>query len=251
MAKSPGAKPVTSNPASRLHAVLSSIGRRQPTEKMQSVWASVFHVDAKDTGEIFRRLAVLPQQVQAAMRQVEEIPGIAHRLHLGPLQKVEAAVSLGSLTENFETFSKRLGAATVSHLEYTADLLRQHTPVTFITPDDQNSLLDKVQALAKDIRASGIEHDLKLALTEYIERIRRALIEYDLRGPEGVMEALDQNVGFLARSVDNASPAEKSAFEKVRAFLGAGYEALVRTAGAVKAGKELAEHIPQLPPPPM
>lgn len=207
--------PEHSNPAARVHFALSSALQGPQNEILRRTWARVFSVEPNDTGEILRLLAELIHQISAAKARILQVESANHQLYVKPLRQIEKAFAHINLDEALREFSKRLGGSTLEGLEYTSEFIRDKFPQGALSLKDREKLLKKVEEIAADVRAADLDVAIKAALLEHIEQLRRALIEFDLRGPEAVVGALDLNLGFVVReSARPTSSEEKRVFKE-------------------------------------
>ena len=224
-----------SNPAGRLHAALTKALQGQPKEITRDTWARVFGTDPSDTGAILHGLSILIQQIALAKERVLTVEGVDQNLYLRPLEAVEGAFSEVNLGEQLGNVKARLGTSTMATLEYTSEFLRLQYPSADLPEKTRAALLKKVEAMATDIRSAEIEPRLKQVLVEHVERLRRALIEYEIRGPEGLLDSLDLNLGFVIRTgVETSDPDETGVLRKMGANLIAFYNTVSAALGLAK-----------------
>lgn len=191
---------MANNPAGRLHDVLRSALGNQLSDSMQVVWAKVLKVPDSDVGEILNGITVVLQQISLAKVQIRAIDGADHDLYLRPIEKIEKTFAHMNLGEQLKQFSARLDPVTLDSLAYTSEFLRLAYPQNELKPKDLGGLMKGVEALGAEVRKAKIDESLKNVMTEHVERLRRAILEYDLRGPEGIIETLDANLGFVIRT---------------------------------------------------
>jgi len=233
-----------SNPAGRLLTVLKATLGGDANRKMRDVWAEVFGILPDDTSEILRVASLIIQQISLAQVHVSRVKGANHALFMRPLGELARAFSTINIEEPLSNLKGRLGPNTLSALEYTDEFLRGRSPSGVLTHKTRASLINKVEALARDIRKAELDLEVKRVLVEHIERLRRALLEYELRGPEGVIEALDLNLGFAVRNVALVGAEDAGILKKFGAAI-VGFHGTVSaalglaklTAGAIKIFK--------------
>ena len=186
------------NAAGRLHAALVLAVKDADNKPMREVWARVFGVDQADTGEILRHLAVLFEQKSKAETQIKALGG-EQEVFLRPIRGVERLFSEFNLAEHLQKFKGRIPHATIETLEVAAEALRLRHPAGELATETRESLLGEIDVLAEHIRAADLESEAKAGCIELVERLRRALILYQLVGTDGVLEAVERNLGFIAR----------------------------------------------------
>ncbi len=194
-----------SNPAGRLHAVLSDARRRSAKEPARVVWAQVFGVEPTDSGSILLGLADVIRQVDEAKKAVASIPEVDAELYSSAFPVLERAFVSLNLEASFDQFSSRIDPPTMVALEFAAEVLSRHSPEQPIPKENLDDLLEQVEQLLKAVVESDVEDEFKVTLVEYLERIRQAILRYRLLGARGLREAMDQTIGFLARTDGEAT----------------------------------------------
>lgn len=238
-----------SNPAGRLHSVLSDAFKRSPKTVVRAVWADVLDVAPDDTGQILFRLAELIQQIAAGRDAVARVEDVDTDLFLRPFGVLEKAFVTVNLEAPWEQFRNRIDPATMVALEYSAEMLSHHMPEDEIPVEKLDDLRAEVEKLLETVLKSDIDEELRTTLVEYLERIRLAILAYRLRGADGLQEALDQTLGLIARRAREArSSSERTLFKRV-------WELLRNLNTAVSLAKRIKELAPpeletllQLPP---
>jgi len=238
---------MSSNPATRIHATLSQIRRQKQDAKMRAVWASIFEIEAEDTGEILRLLSEFIRQISAAKDKILRVEGVRHDLYLRPLQRIESAFAQLNLNEQLKGFLTRLGPNTLESLDYTAEFLRERFPAGDLSKKQRDEILKSVEELSACVRDGDINSDLKAHLLEHLERLRRVLLEFELRGPEGLIDVLDMNLGFAVRAhTGQAKPPERKLLKRFGELLSQIYVIVSKATGLLELAGDSAEQLRQI-----
>ena len=102
--------------------------------------------------------------------------------------------------------------------------------------------------MAAYVRKAKIDEALKTVLTEHVERLRRAILEYDLCGPEGIIETLDAHLGFVMRTgvSEDLDDETASLYKRFCSSLLEFYTTVSAATGLLKLGTRAAKEILKL-----
>lgn len=193
------AEPPKTNPAGRLYHLLSDAVTKNNNRTFGEVWADVFGIDPEDRGRLLVMLSHLIRQIEEGKRAVRSNPELLRQeLHLKPFEKLTKAFSVMNLDGKWKGWKKsHLPDETVSDLEWCAEGLKQVYPEGEIDRGELTKLREEVEDLISKVREADIAEDLKAVIIDGLEHVRRAIVEYDLRGVDGLVQALKQNIGII------------------------------------------------------
>ena len=235
----------TTNPAERLLGHLTKIrdlARGNQSIPMRQVWGSLFDVAPNDSYELYRIVFSLIAQIKQAKEDVIRVESANHDLYIEPLTMLDQLFRTISLDETSGQFMSRLNDTTLSALRYPADLLRQHLSRPDLSDEILSELLDDSSTILNSVLEAHIHPTLKMSLIEHIERFRRSILEYELRGPEGVRETIDLNLGFIIRNFPSAPDSNaRSTIREAMTWI-VGVSKIVYTASTMaKLGESLGD----------
>lgn len=217
------ANPPKTNPAGRLYHLLNKAVPKNSNRTFGEVWADVFGIDPEDRGRLLVMLSHLIQQIEEGRRVVEENPHLRQDLHLKPFVKLEEAFSRINVEAQWRSWKKnQLPDETLNDLEWCAESLKAVYPEGEIDREKLTELREDVEKLISEVRDADIPEDLKAVIIDGLEHVRRAIVEYDLRGVEGLQQALEQNLGTIVLHQDELTADESrwEIFEKWAGRLG-------------------------------
>lgn len=190
---------IPNNPAGRLHAILSEALPNKPNKPTREAWANVFQVDASATGHLLYLSAQLIELLRLSRQKIEQIGNVDHDLYFRPIENLERAFATMNLDATWNEFRTKVDDATMIGLAFCADTLSQYHPEEVVEKTVLKELLDDIDNVLKTVLESNLNPTLKTVLTENLENIRRAIIEYRIRGSEGLLRALEASIGALLR----------------------------------------------------
>lgn len=235
----------TTNPAERLLDHLTKIrdiARGNQSIPMRQVWGSLFGVDPNDSYELYRIVYSLIVQIKQTKEDVVRVESANHDLYVEPLTELDQLFRTISLDETSGQFMSRINDTTLSALRYPADLLRQHLSRPSLSDETLSELLDDSSTILNRVREANIHPTLKMSLIEHIERFRRAILEYELRGPEGVQETIDLNLGFIIRNVPSAPDSNaRSTIREAMAWIVRVSQIVYTASNMARLGKSLGD----------
>lgn len=185
--------PPTDNPVGRLYAILDEARRQGDAVHTREVWGRVLHVDPTNTSELFPALVSLYELIADSRAAIKDLE-VNQDLYLQPLDKIDEAFKRVQLEEAWQTYKRHLDEVTMVSLEYCAEMLSKEMSNRRVREDDLEELSAEVDSLLSDAVESGIDATLKGVIVRGLSSIKQAIVEYRLRGPSGLKQALDENL---------------------------------------------------------
>jgi hypothetical protein len=192
------------NPAGRLYDVLSNAKKHPPTQSEQSkkVWGSVLGVNP-DSTLLIKRLVQLMEELDDTIGRLKKLENFTLALHEPQLRAIWHALSPTLLNAHWEHVVHLLSDSSMISLASAADWLAHHDPDGEINAKELSSLQNEIEELVKEILGSELDATFREFVLEQLEKIRSAILEYRLRGPAALREALESTTGaiFLNRAL--------------------------------------------------
>lgn len=211
------------NPAARLLLWIETAKRQDNSRTAISVWCKVFDLKDPDPPGVFRRLGYLLDLAEETETLVRKIPDLDYDLYLSGLPQIREGLSYLNLNNPWEGIKPYFSERSLAHLSFCAERIAKHFPEQEITEDTLRELAADVDTLFDKIAASPLKSDLKELFLALLERMRRAIAEYRIRGAGSLREALENSVGRLVlRGRANGEPSsdeEKSLYDQVKQLL--------------------------------
>jgi len=208
--------PIPNNPAGRLHGILSAALPCRNNKPAREAWASVFRIEPTATGDLLYLLAQLIGLLQLTRQRIEQIDQLDRDLYFQPIKKLEKAFATMNLDVPWNNFKSNIDDATMVGLAFCSDTLSKYHSEELIEKEVLEDLLTDVESLVQTVLASTLTPELKTVLVENLENIRRAILEYRIRGADGLLRALETSVGALVRHRDDLKRSKDS--ESVSGF---------------------------------
>ncbi|MEW1738816.1 hypothetical protein AB0346_22975 [Nocardia beijingensis] len=197
--------PIPNNPATRLAVIMENLRSQAANQSIRESFMNI--LNCHDEVEFFRAfgyLQRLPETIETAVQQYVDPEHyeldqlLAWR---GPIEDALLnACSLNSATSNVTNKYQPSDIAVLKHCGYALSAAGVERRVDQETFDQLRSL---IQALEDELMASeGVPNDLKDFILEQLDRIRRALRDFNLRGPEALNEILEQVTGSVIANRD-------------------------------------------------
>lgn len=194
------------NPAGRLHDLLTQAVRQSEQQNTRQAWAAVFGVDPTDTGAILQSLAALIEQIAVGKEEVLKLADANHDLFLEPFLELEKSFTQVNLEASWKGFKSRIGSETLVKLRYCADKLGEVRAEEVLEKDQLAELRHMVEELIDEVAEAELPSQLKLLLLRNLETARMALLQYRIRGLDGLRTAADLNLGAVFRECVQGQP---------------------------------------------
>lgn len=182
------------NPARRLKSILLETSRYSSVEPTQRIWARFFNLDEQDTVEINRRLLMLVDLFREVKETVERIdpPGIT--VNLRDLEGFERRILPSNLSQKWTTLSiPQINRA----LEFCEKVIERNTSYEELDENKHSEFYSGIDGLISKINTSNASHELKRHISEVLDDIKRAILEYQIWGNKGLQQPLLTLVGTV------------------------------------------------------
>ncbi len=200
---------------------------------MKEVWGRVSGVDPMDTPRTLAVLLDLMGLVAVTRRRIEALEHVDKDTYLKPIKEIETAFAVTNLDTIWGSFKRHTSDATMVGLAFCSDTLSRVTPEDVLDEAILDELKHDVEAMIDDVDKADIVSTLKAVILDHLESIRRAVVEYKIRGTQGLRQALDSGIGSLLRQRDELKKTENqhvvtrlmNLFGKIDSYVGVGIAA--------------------------
>lgn len=202
-----------SNPAGRLHKILSSAQATLTQTGTEStalnVWARVFEVAEQEAHELPTHVSVisgllqLRRLIEETVDRLREIEGLPER-YFRPFERIRAVPtqSLTALTSDIAGTIRTITEGDMTVLEFCSERLEERHAEPIIDENELSEILQDVSSLFEQVTTSSLDSELTTFILDGLESIRRGIFEYKIRGPQRLKEVLAEIIGNLAMNHD-------------------------------------------------
>lgn len=172
-----------SNPAGRLHRILSEVAAKNGDGIcVRDAWAPVFGCNAKDEAAVLRGLVEVYGLCEEVKNLIRLNPDLNHDLYLASFPKIERAILPVNLGQQWKALRVHLDGEVLARLQFCAEALQGFYSEESISEEDLSQIQEMVSALSDAITDSSISAELKLALLEELDRIKKAILLIKIKG---------------------------------------------------------------------
>ncbi len=196
------------NSAGRLHELLDQ-AKSKPEGSGLNVWGRVFGVATQQNLTPEMEVQTLEHVIQLRMlidqteRQISNIGDDDPSAYLKPFSRIKDLTRPSLLiTSNYGTFLNLVSDGDMGLLELASQRLSSLQQERVVPLEEMQELLADVNALFDEVEASSLPDVLKSFILRQLERIRRAIQEFRIRGPERLDEVLRDIMGDLVLNAD-------------------------------------------------
>lgn len=198
------------NSAARLNTLLT-VARGTNASRARQGWATVLDVDPADTVALLNGMSQMLSLIRQAEVDLQRLKGHNTDLHLEALREIEAAFGVVDLNESWGNVLQRLEQSAVRALAYTGEALRVATGASQVPQATLQQLSAHLEDLIEEVEEADVDEELRREMLRYLNFARRALVEYRIRGIEGLREARDLNLAIFLRAYPTAQDSRKAA----------------------------------------
>jgi hypothetical protein len=189
---------IESNPASRLHALLTALLKGDPRERVLDAWARVLEVSERLDVEVSRRLVLLNDVLDDAEESIKLTPQLNHKIYLSCFPQIRTVCSpLQMQTDRNSGITQHLTPEVMARLEFCAEALQQAWSEAEMTKDDFQEISNDLNALVESVAASSVDIRLRKALLEALESVRLSISLYRIYGAKGLKKNLQGLFGLV------------------------------------------------------
>lgn len=233
----------TNNAAWRLLNILRQAQQKHDNTRTREVWAEVLGVPKDSTVELLRKLGLLLQLCALAKAQLQAAGGTKLDTYTKRFDRIEKAFGANNLDSHWGPFKSHLTEAALDALEIGAHRLSEIMTESEIPQDELDQLRAQVDDLLTSVMDSDLHQPFKEFVTKHLELIRAAILEYRLRGTEGLREALERSIGSLVLHPDVQDDVKTTSLGKkflsVLSTVGMLVSLTVNTGKLIESGKGL------------
>ncbi|WP_243384120.1 hypothetical protein [Geothrix alkalitolerans] len=189
-----------SNPATNLVEMLDRIFNQRKEKTVREAWAIEFNVKPSDTASIFFLLAKVNQTLEDVKLKLTSMPGFDSSIILDPLSDLGTAICfpnidtpVGSIAHYYNEQAKL--SLKIASSYYTKQEIQPHIPA-----DQLEEIKSEIESLFNYINECDMNQELRCILLDFIETMRRAVAEFQIRGNQSLQDVLDQSLGRLIRA---------------------------------------------------
>jgi len=187
----------TDNPAGRLYDILNRAKNFPPNKKVIDVWTEVLNADSDSPEDQITCLFKLRNLFDETIALLESIEGLNLDLYLQEIPDLKNMVDFDSIFHQWSEKKNLITPTALKEIAFCAEELSRHHKDPAINKEELEDLVEDVQDLITDLRSSSLPDEVRLPILDQLEIIRRAIIQYELRGSKGLEEAF-KNVAIFA-----------------------------------------------------
>ncbi|HCH1966146.1 TPA: hypothetical protein NKR26_002434 [Vibrio parahaemolyticus] len=198
------------NPAGRLYSLLRDASAQPGKQPARVVWAKVLNADAKSDSDITRKIIALFQLSEEVQNIIRVIEDVNTDLYLSSFPQVEKAFFPLNLGASWSTYQQHLDKGVMTSLQFCAELLSTKYVEEKISDEDLEQITGMINELFQVIADSSLDSALRMTLLEEVERLRTALVMYQIKGAKGLKQSLQATIGMVVANQEELSVAAQS-----------------------------------------
>jgi len=197
-----------SNPAGRLHKILTQAKSRPDQEKVRKVWATVLDVEENDVivTKAVVELYTLSNEIQSLIKMNNNLN---HDLYLKSFNRINNAFFPLNLGADWKPVKGHLTEESLTRLQFCAEELSMFYTEDTLSEEDLKEIIEKTEELFSAVYASSLPDALRLSLLEEVERLRNSISMYRIKGAKGLKEALQGTIGAVVANQQDLKDSSK------------------------------------------
>lgn len=197
-----------SNPAGRLFKILSDAKKRPDQEKVKVAWAIILGVEQDDAviTKAVIELYSLSHEIQSLIKMNERLN---HELYLKSFSRIDRVFIPLNLSGNWNSVKAYLTEEALTRLQFCAQELSSYYAEETLSEEELAEIVRSIEALFEAVNKSSFPDVLKLTFLGEVERLRRAISMYRIRGAKGLKEAFQGTIGAVVANQYELKAASK------------------------------------------
>ena len=199
------------NPAQDLSSIFQKVAqfgdhRNISPNVMSSYWVAALEIDRS---EFYDSLAGIIKLV-AEIERILDTNDVRNRdIHAKQLAAVKNLIfEMGSM--QWPEFRRQVTDNFLMLLQLLDSELSDYWPKPPESIEGLATLQTQIEDLISDVVESDLGDEIKRVITDGLNAVRNAILEYRVRGVEGIRQALDMNIGLIARYFADLKTADES-----------------------------------------
>jgi hypothetical protein len=196
-----------SNPAGRLHKILSRAKGQPDNHKVKDVWMMAIGIEGDDVDvtKSVIELYSLSQEIQSLIKMNDNLN---HDLYLSSFHRIERAFFPLNLGAGWQGVKQHLTDEALTRLQFCAQELSSFYSEETLSEEDLADIIKKTDELYNSLYSSTLPNVLRLTLLEEVQRIRNAISLYRIKGAKGLKEALQGAIGAVVANQEDLKSAK-------------------------------------------
>jgi hypothetical protein len=204
-----------SNPASRLHAILSRASDLSGDHSLQTAegWKRILHLPADvDDLAVMNKVGRVFTMPDLVAREIERFSDLDTDLYLGWRKDLTDAFHYVGFQFAFREFASRLSKSLLINIKFCAHELEKRVPEKEISKDELEQIREEVWQLYSEILKSDLPPMLSRYALDHLFLIIEAIDNYLVTGADGIEYALDAAIGATFTANATSKEVAESSF---------------------------------------
>jgi hypothetical protein len=204
-----------SNPAGRLHKILSKAKAQPDNQKVKVAWSIAIGVEGDDIAvtKSVIELYSLSQEIQSLIKMNDNLN---HKLYLSSFHRIDRAFFPLNLSTTWQGVKQHLTEEALTRLQFCAQELSGFYSEESLSEEDLADIIKKTDELYDSLYNSTLPSALRLTLLEEVQRIRNAISLYQIKGAKGLKEALQGAIGAVVANQEELKKATNENDEVIK-----------------------------------
>ena len=207
-----------SNPAARLHDILSSAQRNPHSGPVLDGWRGVLGLPGSDILSplgVMSKLGHVYMLPEVVAKEIRRFPDLDPDLFLGWEEDLTTAFRSVGFDQSFNDFRARLSKSLLLNIRHCAFELERRAPEKEVAAEDLAEIRGAAAQLYDQIVGLNLPTHLSRFLLDHLWMILEAVDNYQITGAPGLQNSVDAAVGAVttdpltAREVGNSAEGKK------------------------------------------
>lgn len=188
------------NPARLLHAHIQCLYKSKGYDKpVTEVVGGCLGSEENDAVSIRRALTRLDQLFEEVERKIRSIPDVNHEVYIRHFPTLMQGFANLNLRVKANQVLNFMSESAITSLEHSAERLGEEYQVGQVSDEELSELVSKIDEVTEFVLRGSLDSKLKEIAIDLLEALRGSVVEYRVRGLEGMEARIDEATGKLVR----------------------------------------------------
>lgn len=192
------------NPAKKLYQILFDVAEHgdiahatewDPPDDLPTIWADALHIDQTQFADSMTDVLHIVDSISRFLQQNDVRNKQKHGERVAKVRRLLFTFGSMDWTEFREQFTDDF----IELLGWIDSDMSEHWHEQPMSDEDLESLQTEVEGLIHDVIESALGDEIKHVIVDGLNAVRNAILQYRVRGLEGIRQALAMNLDLLVR----------------------------------------------------
>ncbi len=191
------------NAAQRLYKILNDAKAQKPNGSSQQALAGIFKTHPDDLATLYSKFSQFLLLIEDVNIRIQALDSTDKEIILRCIPQLRKAFGSDfSMQGQWNQYINRIGDSDIGLVHFAAKALAGVSTEIELEESNLSEIFKETNDLFEVVKSSNLDPELRIVLLDLLEAIRRTIVDYQIRGAEGLKRVLSECLGRLALDKD-------------------------------------------------